>query len=525
MRDLSSPTVRSAFRSSRSVWVRRVLAAGIVLAVGALYVGGAACHDELGYPLDDGWIHQTYARSVARSGRFAYVGSEVSAGSTSPLWTTMLSLAYLLRLPPLLWSYLLGAVFWLLTGWAAARLTSRLYPQGQALALWVGAACLLEWHLAWASFSGMETTLFTFLSLLLMERYAARARPAVVGLLGGLLFLARPEGAGLVLLVTATFVAETLWPDRQQGSPRWGLLGRGLASMAAGVALLLVPYVALNWVASGQLLPNTFYAKQAEYGALLAQPLLARLWRVARRPLIGGQVLLLPGFLWAALSCVRIRRPGPGEGVAARSALVRLLPLAWWAAYLATYALRMPADYQYGRYVMPTIPLLLLYGVVGTARWLRLRSARMLDRVLSRAAVAAIACLFVAFLAIGQQAYASDVRLINCEMVRVAHWLEAETAPDALVAAHDIGAIGYFGGRPLIDLAGLITPEVIPLMRDEQRLAEFIVDAGADYLVTFPSWYPWITEQAEFVRVYQTDCALTRQKGGDNMAVYAIGQE
>jgi len=211
--------------------------------------------------------------------------------------------------------------------------------------------------------------------------------------------------------------------------------------------------------------------------------------------------------------------------VAAPSTLVRLLPLAWWAAYLATYALRMPADYQYGRYVMPTIPFFLLYGVVGTARWLRLGSARMLGRVLSRASVAAIASLFVAFLAIGQQAYASDVRLINCEMVRVARWLQAETPPDALVAAHDIGAIGYLSGRPLIDLAGLITPEAIPVMRSEQRLAAFIIDAGADYLVTFPSWYPWITEQAEFVRVYQTDCALTRHKGGDNMTVYAIGQE
>jgi hypothetical protein len=189
---------------------------------------------------------------------------------------------------------------------------------------------------------------------------------------------------------------------------------------------------------------------------------------------------------------------------------------------LVTYALRMPVDYQYGRYLMPTIPFLLLYGVVGTARWLRIRSVRMIERALSRAAIGAAACLFVAFLAIGQQAYASDVRLIDCEMVRVAQWLAAETPPSALVAAHDIGAIGYYSGRSLIDLAGLVTPEVIPVMRDEPQLAQFVVDAGADYLVTFPSWYPWITQQAAFVKVYQTACALTRERGGDNMAVYAI---
>ena len=62
--------------------------------------------------------------------------------------------------------------------------------------------------------------------------------------------------------------------------------------------------------------------------------------------------------------------------------------------------------------------------------------------------------------------------------------------PDALVAAHDIGAIGYFARRPLLDLAGLVTPEVIPFIRDEPLLLAFILDREAAYVVTFPSWYP-----------------------------------
>ncbi|MFN2133032.1 MAG: hypothetical protein ACK2VD_21075, partial [Anaerolineae bacterium] len=268
-----------------------------------------------------------------------------------------------------------------------------------------------------------------------------------------------------------------------------------------------------------------FYAKQTEYQALLALPFLARLWRVARRPLIGAQALLLPGFVWAAISVLVNRKQRTDDNCGPPLLLVRLLPLTWWAAYTAMYALRMPVDYQYGRYVMPTIPLLLLYGVAGSARWLRPRSARMHNRVLSRALPIAVICSFLAFLVLGQQAYVNDVGLIDCEMVHVGRWLAAETPVDALVAAHDIGAIGYFGQRPLIDLAGLVTPEVIPVMRDEQRLAEFIIDAGADYLVTFPSWYPWITEQAQFIQVYQSGCALTRQNGGDNMAVYAIKRE
>ena len=43
------------------------------------------------------------------------------------------------------------------------------------------------------------------------------------------------------------------------------------------------------------------------------------------------------------------------------------------------------------------------------------------------------------------------------------------TPPDALIAAHDIGAVGYFGQRRLLDLAGLVSPEVIPFIRDEAQ--------------------------------------------------------
>ena len=40
---------------------------------------------------------------------------------------------------------------------------------------------------------------------------------------------------------------------------------------------------------------------------------------------------------------------------------------------------------------------------------------------------------------------------------------------NAIVAAHDIGALGYLDDHQLVDLAGLITPEVIPFMLDEEH--------------------------------------------------------
>ncbi|MDQ2692773.1 MAG: hypothetical protein M3Y68_12120, partial [Chloroflexota bacterium] len=62
---------------------------------------------------------------------------------------------------------------------------------------------------------------------------------------------------------------------------------------------------------------------------------------------------------------------------------------------------------------------------------------------------------------------------------------------------HDIGALGFFVPNPLIDLAGLTSPEVVPFIRDEARLAEYLDENSVDYLITFPSFYPQLTSQRQ----------------------------
>ena len=89
----------------------------------------------------------------------------------------------------------------------------------------------------------------------------------------------------------------------------------------------------------------------------------------------------------------------------------------------------------------------------------------------------------------GLLAYSEDVRIINKLMVKPALWLKENTEPDAIIAAHDIGAIGYFSERKIIDLAGLINPEIVPFIRDENKLTRYIEDSNADYLVIFSDWY------------------------------------
>jgi hypothetical protein len=126
--------------------------------------------------------------------------------------------------------------------------------------------------------------------------------------------------------------------------------------------------------------------------------------------------------------------------------------------------------------------------------------------------------LLLAFWGLGARTYAQDVAVIESEMVDTARWVANNTKPDVLVAAHDIGALGFFGGRRLIDLAGLVSPEVIPFMRDEAQLSGFLDAQAANYLVTFPDWYPQLTEHARLI--HATGGSFSTSQGGENMAVY-----
>jgi hypothetical protein len=124
------------------------------------------------------------------------------------------------------------------------------------------------------------------------------------------------------------------------------------------------------------------------------------------------------------------------------------------------------------------------------------------------------------FVFVGANGYGSDVRIIDSEMVATAHWVNANLPAETIIAAHDIGALGYFTERPLVDLAGLITPAVIPFIRDEARLLAFSQAQGASYLVTFPSWYPLMT--ADLEAIYSTNSPWAVALGNDNMTVYRL---
>ena len=139
-------------------------------------------------------------------------------------------------------------------------------------------------------------------------------------------------------------------------------------------------------------------------------------------------------------------------------------------------------------------------------------------RVLSAVWGVSAVIVLVAFWIFGGRAYALDVGVIETEMVDVALWINENIPEDAVVGAHDIGGLGYFGAREIVDLAGLITPDVIPFIRDQEQLAEYLDEKGAEYLVTFPGWYPDLVQ--ELPLIYQSSGEFSALFGSDRMSVY-----
>jgi hypothetical protein len=484
------------WKDSRTMQTGLLIALTLLSIVGFLWVSAQTYG--LGFPLDDAWIHQTYARNLIDRGEYAFVPGIPSAGSTSPLWTGILAIGNWLGLDSKLWSYLLGGLLLATIAWVCGRWLALRCNISSIWSLCISLIVIIEWHLVWSAVSGMEILALSLLIVLVLSWLDSSNWNAIgVGALIGLGVWIRPDALSLLLAVAW----HVIFSGRQLRT-----IAARLAAVGVGTGFLFIPYLAFNRVLAGAWWPNTFYAKQMEYAIYREIPLLSRLVKQIGLPLVGVGAVLVPGLILIVGSATRSK------------SWPRLAPLVWSLAYLGVYAVQLPVSYQHGRYAMPVIPAMLVVGIEGLSMWVNPLATSTLRRFISRVWVSLVPVIAITFWILGCRAYAQDVAIIETEMVAAAKWVSVHTEVDAVVAAHDIGALGYFGERQLLDMAGLVSPEVIPIVRDETRLSTFLDSNGAEYLMTFPSWYPQLVQQAQLI--FTTEGPFSPEAGGENMMVY-----
>lgn len=463
----------------------------------------------IGFPLDDAWIHQTYARNFASNSGWAFLPDQPSAGSTAPGWSLLLAFGHWLGLGPYIWTFFLG---WLLMwGLAIAAVFGFkiLLPNRSQLGIWVGLLVIFEWHMVWAAGSGMDTILSAMIALVVViwainleqkvniGQHVALWQWVNISLLIGLGVWIRPDGITLVGVIGFLLLFSKI-----ELKEKLSIIGLCLSSLI----ITILPYLYFNLALSGEIWPNTFFAKQAEYAVLRDFPLWQRYLNLSRQPITGVGLVLLPGIVWFTWKSLSERE------------WARLAGVIWVIGYLGLYAWRLPVTYQHGRYIMPIIPSFCLFGFAGLIHLLDTKGYQNWWRIIRRSWILIAAIVLIVFWVLGGNAFAQDVAIIESEMVETAKWTATNIEPEALVAVHDIGAMGYFSGRELLDLAGLISPEVIPIIRDELALEEYINAHNADYLVVFPGWYAQLTNDRELI--YQTNAHFSPAAGGENMSVY-----
>lgn len=438
-----------------------------------------------GFPLDDSWIHLTFARNLALCGSLAYYpGDPPVAGSTSPLYTGVLAALYRIDQNEFTISYILGIAALLAAVILFHAVLRREFPGEPWMTL--GGALLLatQPRLVLIAVSGMETTLFIALVLATILAYRTR-RSFLLGVCLGLAVWCRPDGFVLWLAVGADW-AIRLSCRRDAAVPRWSVRAT-LTSFGIGL-LLVAGYGALNWALSGSLLPTTFGAKGAYYRATMTRE---RFIMVDVAQLLGGREFSL---LWVFAAA--------GLGLALWRTLEhsppsRLVDVLFVLGLVGVYDLMLPFAHRFARYLLPALPSFILVSLwcLRELSWaLASRCHRMCALV--RWAPAAVFIVVVVQWGFGAR-YFADVYARCCAYhqthhVAAARWLASSTPPDARVGTHDIGAVAFYGGRRVVDMAGIVSPEVVAHIGRPDftvYLDDFLSHSGVTHTVTLRDWF------------------------------------
>jgi hypothetical protein len=544
-----------------------MLVCGVIASLAVWHLAAARqLAGELGLPLDDGWIHARFAQNIARGEGFAFNPGEATSTTTGPLWTLLLALGYRITGQHFFTGIVLNYAF-------AVGVCALVYSlvvwftTSRWLALATSLVCAATAPVSWWVLSGMEPLLYALLALsgiLLHVRYrrSMGARSLLPTVAFGLASLARPEMLLLFPLALADRLVSSLRDATERPVASWI---RKSSLHLLVFAAIVAPVFVYNMMVTGYALPTSFYSKLQMVGisgalvdervswlsALVTGPA-QEVWAHIAVWAQDNCLLILPFFVgWWWLTRQGLSRDSRDHGSLLVPGLLVVQPVVW--AVVGGY--RDPA-YQSQRYIANLVPLYVLVGMVGAwylaGRVLplarprrrptrRRRKARQpgearavaspaIWRVgLSIAFVVGVLAAAVARQPASVEIYAKNVRDTTEMQVRIGRWLRTHVEGDALLCVNDIGAIGYISDMPVLDLQGLVTPEILPLRSMARRLdgtaprlvMEFIAEREPDYLIIFPQWYPGLSTRRDlFTPVFEVMLPDNITNGANLMVVY-----
>lgn len=448
--------------------------------------------------IDDAYITFRYAHNLIAGLGFVYNPGELVLGTTTPLFTLLMAGCALIfrteNYPAMaLWvnaladgltCALLPLLGYLITGrYRAGLAASALYA-------------IAPFSVTFA-IGGMETSVFVLLltltALLYLKEQGTWAFTAALAL------LTRPDALIFIGPIGLDFVICSLiraWKARKLSL---------LAQLARPAAFFLLPTLLWTLFATayfGSPLPHSIAAKTAAYkldstdaAVRLIQHYSTPFFEHLSFPSLPARLaFIFIYFMLAVLGLWQAYRHN------SRSISITVYPF----LYFATFSIANPLIFRW--YLTPPLPLYFLLILIalaqitegiGQAAAHRLKLPQVTSRV-----VFVLPCLAFAALSArawvlqpdhGPQRPAPDMAWFKLEEIytEVGKELATEMKPGTVIAAGDIGALGYFSHASILDTLGLISPQstaYYPLPPDQLVInyaisADLIADQKPDYVV------------------------------------------
>lgn len=380
------------------------------------------------FNVDDPFITFRYASNFANGHGLVFNPGERVLGTTSPLFAILLGL---------------------ITGSIEAIPRIANIASGMAL---IGVALLLSRIVARDTgertpIASLVAPLFVLTSPLLGETQGFELNLFLLFVFGGIWahLEHRPGWAGFLIAAATLFRGDGLIPAALIGGRLLWLKSGDWKRFSASFAIPIAGCALAAWVYYGAPLPNTLAAKRAMgqsglwrgyfYGGLR----LAALY-VIQSPLYGFLVpVIVAGFwyLWR-------------RGVASGTALI----LAWTSSVFFIYTLMgVPSAFNYYGALVPAVGIVLGLGT-------RFLADRFNRQKIIVAAVVVLVC--AAQLWPSRKLLHPDPSPRYDAYRSCAEQLAHTVGPDQTVAMVEIGILPYFLGRRVLDLVGLVHPEIGP---------------------------------------------------------------
>ncbi len=450
-----------------------------------------------GFPLDDPWIHLNFAKNLVEYNAYSYYKDEViTSGSTSPLYTFIAALLFLIIKNEFILSYLIGIAFLVLLVLFAYLLSKQVF-NSVIFALIFSFLIALQPKLTLISVSGMETTMFIFMSIASFYFYRIE-KLALTGIFLGLSLWTRPEGLTIILVLFFDAVLQKVYFKTEFGS----IVFRkdNLLKLVLPLFVLSISYFAFNFTLDGHLLPNTYRAKINYYYDADRMYFIKRdiINYFSSDEFIAVWIFFFVNLIFCIYDLIK-KRYNPF-----------ILFSFFVILFITVYIIQLPFAHRFGRYLMPVIPFYLISSIYGLKRFVELvHTKSKSDWYFALNGLVALFTIVTLLLSINQiPDDAKEIAMVSKyhydRHIKIAEWLKKNTKETDIIATHDIGAIAFYSDRKIVDMVGLINPEVIEHLRDQnfsEFLKKYFIEKNVSYFVTIRNWFEAVNQKALYLPI------------------------